>query len=124
MFYALLADLTLIAHLGFILFAVLGGLLVLIWRWMMWIHIPSAFWAFLIEASGWICPLTPLEIRLRIMAGQEGFNESFVAHYILPVVYPSWLTRETQVALALGVVFINLAVYGMIFLRARRKKAP
>jgi len=61
MAYRLLADLVLLIHGGFVLFAILGGFLVLHrLRWA-WLHVPALLWAGFIELTGWICPLTPLE---------------------------------------------------------------
>jgi hypothetical protein len=106
-------------HLLFVLFVVLGGLLVLRWRWFVWIHLPSAVWGALIEFTGLICPLTPLENRLRLQAGEAGYPGGFIEHYLLPVLYPSGLTRGVQVALGLGVVLINVGIYSWILVRRR-----
>jgi hypothetical protein len=80
MIYHLLADLTVVIHLLFVLFVMLGGLLILRWRFFVWIHMPAVFWAMLIEFSGWICPLTPLENHLRIKGGSSGYAIGFVEH--------------------------------------------
>lgn len=121
MIYRLAADLVAFVHFGFVLFAVLGAILVLRWRWVAWIHIPAAIWGAMIEFGGWICPLTPWENRLRDLAGQAGYAGGFVEHYLLPVLYPAGLTRSAQVVLGLSVVVINLAIYGWLIARARRK---
>jgi len=115
----LLADAVLLTHLAFILFVILGGVLVMWRRWFVFIHIPAAIWGVLIEVSGWICPLTYLENHLRRQAGQSGYAESFIEHYLLPVIYPAGLTRDTQFMLAMAVIVINVAVYGAIFLRRK-----
>ena len=112
----LLAAAVLLAHLAFILFDILGGVLVAWRRWFVFIHIPAAIWGVIIEVSGWICPLTYIENHLRREAGQSGYPESFIEHYLLPVIYPAGLTGETQVMLAIAVVGINMAVYAAIFL--------
>ena len=117
--YALAADLVALIHLLFVLFVVLGGLLVLRWRWFAWIHLPSAIWGALIELTGFICPLTPLENRLRLQAGEAGYPGGFIEHYLLPVLYPPGLTRGVQVALGLGVVLINVGIYSWILVRRR-----
>lgn len=116
----LLADGVVGLHLAFVLFVVAGGLLVLRWRWLAWIHLPAAAWGALIEFAGWICPLTPLENELRRRAGEAGYAGGFVEHYLLPVLYPSGLTRGVQIALGLLVLILNLAVYGWIVRRGRR----
>ena len=111
MIYHLLADLTVVIHLLFVLFVMLGGLLILRWRFFVWIHMPAVFWAMLIEFSGWICPLTPLENHLRIKGGSSGYATGFVEHYITPLLYPSQLTREMQIFLGLLVLIVNLVIY-------------
>jgi hypothetical protein len=118
----LLADLVLLLHLAFICFVVLGGLLALRWRRIIYFHLPAALWGAWIEFTGGVCPLTPLEQELRRRAGEAGFRGGFVEHYVLPVVYPDWLSRPTQIALGLFVVAVNLAVYGWLARRALRKR--
>ena len=122
MFYAVLADATLVLHLCFILFVVFGGLLVLRWPRVAWMHLPAAVWGVLVEVSGWICPLTPLEIALRRGAGSAAYDTSFVEHYLAPAIYPSTLTREAQIILGVIVLSINVAVYGVVWRRSARTK--
>lgn len=116
-----LADAVLLLHGLFILFAVLGGLLV--WRWprLAWLHLPAAAWAAWVAAAGWICPLTPLENVLRRSAGEAGYSGGFIAHYLLGLIYPEGLTRSVQVALGIGVVLLNGILYALRI--ARRKRA-
>ena len=115
--YALLADLTLLLHATFILFAVFGGLLVFWRRGVAWVHIPCAFWGMLIEFQGWICPLTYLENDLRVAAGTSGYDGGFIGYYLLPLVYPSGLTSEIQVQLGLAVLLINIIIYVLVWRR-------
>ncbi len=82
MIYRALADLVLVVHFAFVLFVVVGGLLVLRWPWVAFLHVPAAIWGILIEYSGWICPLTPLENSFRQSGGQPGYSGSFIQHYI------------------------------------------
>jgi hypothetical protein len=115
--YRIAADLAVVAHLAFILFVFLGGLLVLRWPRAAWAHIPAAAWGVLVEVGGFYCPLTPLENRLRQAGGEAGYDGGFVEHYLLPVLYPDGLTREIQLLLGLAVLLANLAVYGVILHR-------
>ncbi len=115
------ADLIVLFHFAFILFVIIGGFLVIRWRWIIWLHIPCAVWGALIEFTGWICPLTPWENQLRISAGSTGYSGGFIEHYILPIIYPSGLTRELQVAFGTGVIMINLFAYWRVWRRYRRK---
>jgi hypothetical protein len=117
--YSALADAVLVLHFGFILFVALGGLLVLRWRRVAWIHIPCAIWGVAIEFGGWICPLTPLENRLRDLAGETTYQGDFIARHLTPVIYPEGMPREVQVALGLAALVVNLAVYGFVWSRAR-----
>jgi hypothetical protein len=119
--YGLLADLVVAVHFLFVLFVVLGGLLVLRWPWVAYLHIPAAIWGAAIEFAGWICPLTPLENSLRRQAGSAGYSGSFIEHYILPVLYPSALTREIQLILGFLVIAFNLTVYAYVFRKASRR---
>jgi len=123
MLYSLLADFIVIIHLAFIIFVVLGGILVLKWKRMIWLHIPAAIWGALIEFMGWICPLTPLENRFRMLAGESGYTGDFISRYILTVIYPGALTRKIQILLGVFVIVINLAIYAYIVWRyiAKRK---
>ena len=119
MIYRGLADLTLIIHLAFILFVILGGLLVLRWPRLAWVHIPVALYGATIEFVGFICPLSPLEIWLRRRGGEAGYEGGFIEHYITAAIYPTGLTREIQLILGGLVLAINIAVY-TIWLRRRR----
>jgi hypothetical protein len=120
MFLKLAADFVVLLHLAFILFVVLGGLVVFRWPRFMWLHIPAAAWGAFIELTGRVCPLTPLENRLRIAAGETGYSGGFIEAYLIPVVYPDRLTRWVQISLGVGVVAINLVFYGLIVGRRPR----
>lgn len=120
MLYRLLADLVVLVHLVFVIFAVAGALLVLRWRWLVWAHVPAVVWAALIEFAGWICPLTPLENRLRISGGGAEYHGGFIDHYLLPILYPSGLTRGVQVLLGSFVLLVNVGIYSWLVVRAMR----
>ena len=119
MWYSWLADLILCMHAGFVLFVIFGGLLVLRWRWIAWLHLPAAVWGAVVEFSGWVCPLTPLENWLRGHAGETGYRSDFVAYYLLPVLYPDGLTRGVQLMLGTVVLAINISVYGWLWRRSQ-----
>jgi hypothetical protein len=111
MWYSWLAGLVLCIHVGFVLFVIFGGLLVLRWRWVAWLHLPAAAWGAVVEFTGWICPLTPLENWLRAQGGETSYRSDFITQYLLPVLYPEDLTRDLQLLLGTGVVVLNIAVY-------------
>ena len=114
-----LADLVLVVHLIFIIFVVIGGLFALRWRWAPLVHLPAAAWGAYVEISGRICPLTPLEVALRRASGSPGYSSDFIAHYLIPVIYPPTLTRPIQFALAAFVILVNAVIYWFVWHRRR-----
>lgn len=119
-----LADAVLVFHGLFIAWAAAGAIAV--WRWprLAWLHLPALAWAVWIEASGRICPLTPLENSLRRAAGQTGYSGGFIDHYLGRIIYPNGLTRETQWVIAGVLLLVNAGAYLMIVRRARRRATP
>ena len=120
--FVFFADMVVLLHLGFVLFVMLGGLFVLKWKWVMWGHLPAAVWGALIEFTGWICPLTPLENWIREAGGEQGYQSDFIEHYVMPLLYPTGLTREIQIFLGVLVILLNVGIYALVF--HRHKKTP
>jgi hypothetical protein len=118
--YRVLADALVAIHLGFVLFVVLGGLLVLRFPRAAWLHLPAAIWGAWVEWTDTVCPLTPLQNHLRRLGGEAGYRGGFIEHYLLPVLYPAGLTRNLQYVLGALVVGVNLFAYGRLLVRARR----
>lgn len=121
--FDLAADVIVLLHFLFILFVILGGLLVLKWKWVLWLHIPAILWGALIAFAGWICPLTPLENLLRRAQGGSGYATGFIEHYLIPVIYPAGLTRGIQITLGMAVIIINIIVYLGIYRKTISPKA-
>jgi hypothetical protein len=126
MAYRFLADALVVFHFCFVLFVITGGLFVLRWRWMALLHIPAALWGMIVEWTGWICPLTPLENRLRERGGDVAYQGDFVNHYIMPVLYPDGLTRDFQITFGTLILMITLLMYLAAFTarggRRRRRR--
>jgi hypothetical protein len=122
--YRLLADVLVILHLVFVAFVVAGGLLVFWRRWWAWVHIPAAAWGALIEWMGWICPLTPLENRLRALGDAPTYEGGFIERYLVPILYPPGLTRGIQIALGVFVVAVNVLIYASAWRRWRSRRRP
>lgn len=120
MIYRALADLILVTHFAFAVFTVLGGLLVLRWRSLLWAHLPSILWGVVIQWANWTCPLTPLESRLREAGGEAGYSGGFIEYYVSMLLYPEGLTVELRYLLGAALLAVNVAVYGYIFLWRRR----
>ena len=119
--YPFLADMVLVVHLAFVVFVLCGGLLTLKWRWIAWLHLPAAAWGAVVEFTGWICPLTPLENWFREQDGETPYRSDFIAQYLLPVLYPEDLTRDLQLVLGAGVVILNATVYWWLWRETQRK---
>lgn len=117
--YRFLADAVLALHLAFVVFAIAGGLMAFRWRWAPWVHLPALAWGAAVELTGWTCPLTPLENSLRRAGGEAGYAGGFIEHYLLPILYPDSLTRETQVALGAALVIVNVIVYAIVMWKRR-----
>jgi hypothetical protein len=122
--YRLLADAVVLLHLGFVVFVVCGGVVVLWRRRMAFIHLPAAAWGVYIEFSGRICPLTPLENHLRALAGGSAYSGDFVERYLMPALYPPGLRRDVQIALGTFALAVNVAVYLYAWRRSRKVSAP
>ncbi len=115
-----MADVIVLLHFTFVVFVVLGGLLALRWPRIIWLHVPAVIWGALVEFTGWICPLTPLENRLRQAGGGASYEGDFIARYILPALYPDGLTRRDQLVLGGLAILVNIVIYTLVLLRYRR----
>jgi hypothetical protein len=98
-----LADAVLALHALFVAWVVAGG--VAVWRW------PRLAWAHLLES------------RLRAAAGDVGPSGGFVEHYLGPLIYPTGLTRETQIVLGAGVLLLNVVLYAALAWARWRRRA-
>jgi len=117
----LLGDAVVVLHLAFIAFAMGGGMLVIAWPRVAWLHLPAVIWAAYVEFTSTICPLTPLENALRLGAGRSGYEGGFIEHYVLPIVYPVGLTPYVQTILGVIVIVVNLIFYAVAWRRVRQR---
>lgn len=115
MLYHFLATSLALFHLAFVIFVAIGALLVLRWRWVMFLQLPAALWGALIEIKQWECPLTRWENLALRRAGEAGFTDGFIAHHIFGLIYPNGLSRSVEIAIAVFVTVVNSAVYFYVF---------
>ena len=120
MIYHLAADLLLIVHLAFVGFVLFGALLVLRWPRLLWFHVAAVLWGVLVEFTGVVCPLTPVEVRLRQLGGEVGYQGDFIGHYLTTMLYPAGLTRALQIGLGFVALVPNAVAYGYLLLRKKR----
>lgn len=110
---ALLADAILVLHVGIVAFVVLGSLAILAggplrWRWVRNRAFRLGHLALMvfIAAQAWLgqlCPLTEWEQALRIRAGQDAYEGSFVEHWLSRLIFfdaPWWVFIAAYTALA------------------------
>ena len=116
-----LVELVIALHFAFVVFVLLGGLLVLRHPRWAWLHMPCAIYGMLIEFVGWVCPLTPLEHWLRRQAGLETYEGGFLQHHLEPLIYPGWLDRRAQLLLGSIVLAMNVLIYLIAFRRRRNQ---
>ena len=121
--YAILADAVVLVHLAFVLFVLLGGFLALRRHAIAWVHLPAAAWGAAIEFGGWICPLTPLENKLRALSGGAPYAGDFIGQYLIAIVYPAGLDRGVQIVLGIVVVAVNVLAYALLWRRRGRARA-
>ncbi len=121
--YGAFADLVLLVHAAFILFAAGGALLLRRVPRLAWLHLPAVAWGVAIEWSGGVCPLTPLEVWLRRQAGASGYPGGFIEHYVTAVIYPAGLTRGMQAVLGGALLLVNLYLYWRAWSAARGRRA-
>ena len=116
--YRVLTEITILVHLGFILFVVAGGLLVRGRWWLILGHGSALGWAVYAELSPGIrCPLTALENLFARRAGMTGYSEDFIAHYLVPVIYQEGLTPQWQRVVAAAVLGLNFFIYASLLWR-------
>ncbi len=119
MAYGLLADLLLFVHVTFLKFVAVGGLLVLRWRWVMWVHLPSALLGVALTLTGWLWPFGALETWLRARGAASGYTLNLVERYLPAWLHPAALPRAAELAIGALVLGLNIYIYRRV-LRARR----
>jgi len=118
----LLADIVVVFHFAFVIFVILGGFLVWRWHWVVFLHLPAVVWGVGIEWLDAVCPLTPLEHWLRQQSGEIWYEVSFVEQYLIPILYPTGLTRTGQIILGCLVLTVNIGNYGCLWYRPVRSR--
>ena len=117
--YSFLADLVMVLHFAFILLVVFGGLLALRWQGFALLHLPAVLWALFLELKpGTLCPLTPLEQSLRLLAGESAYKGGFIEHYLGPIIYPD-MSMQDQYFLGIGLLVLTVVIYWRVYRKWR-----
>jgi hypothetical protein len=126
LFWRVLADITVIAHVGYVSFVVFGHvfgqLLILIgalrgWRWIRnrtfrFAHLAAIVIVVLEAWIGMTCPLTTWENTFRKWAGQTTYRGDFLAHWMHDLLFfdaPAW--AFTACYTAFGAVVLTTLWY-------------
>jgi hypothetical protein len=109
--YKIGADITVLVHLGWVLFLIFGMFLGWWWKSVMWLHLGGLAFSVVLQVFSGICPLTHLEVWLRARHDPElVYPGSFIAHYA-----ETWVYLQVQpggvLAATLIVVSASLTVY-------------
>lgn len=115
--YAVAADLVLALHAAVVVFVVAGASAIGAgglagWSWVRHrgfriAHLVCIAVVVLQAWAGAICPLTTLEMRLRRLAGERTYGESFVSHWVGRLVYhqaPAWVFVAGYTAFGAAVI--------------------
>ncbi|MES2918061.1 MAG: DUF2784 domain-containing protein [Pseudomonadota bacterium] len=119
MSFLLAAQVVMLLHYAFLVFATFGGFLLHWWPKLAWLHLPVVTWGVLIAAIGWTCPLTPLENRLRVAGGAAPYQGGFIEHYITAGLYPDGLPSRVLLAMGIALLLINAVAYGLFWWHSR-----
>ncbi len=107
------ADVVLLFHAAYVAYVVFGLAAILLgivlnWDWVrnFWFRATHLAAIALVVAEsivGLACPLTTLESRLRIAAGERGYQAGCIAHWVAPLiffVFPQWVFTIGYIAFA------------------------
>ncbi len=117
MSWRMLARLIAGVHVAYVVFVVLGALLVLVWRPLMWVHLAAVAWAVATMGLDLGCPLTPWEKNAWIRGDRIPYDEGFLQHHVLRTRFDSANSRRNHVLLGAFVLLLNIVVYAVILVR-------
>ena len=131
-FYLVLADAVLIVHSAFVVFVVVGLVMIWIGWWRRWTFVRNLRFrlahlaAIAVVAAeslmGFVCPLTTWEERLRLLAGgEQRYAGSFVQHWLHRLIF--FDLSERVFTIAYVVFFLLVALSLWLVPPQRRKRA-
>ena len=106
-YYRLLAEGSLVLHLLWIVFLIIGGYVFLADPWLRVTHFISLFLTFGMQIFSINCPLTYLEDYLRFKAGQGIYYQgTFISYYLEKLVYPG--IPQQVITILTGTLVVSL----------------
>lgn len=113
--YPIVVAATVVAHLTFLAYLVVGGFVALRFRRSIVAHVLTVLWGVAITLWPLDCPLTGLERWARDRGAMAPLPpDGFVAHYLTGVLYPAGWVNAVQIAVfaVVAVSWIAYAVSG------------
>lgn len=104
-------------HVAYVLFVLLGSMLVLLWPALLWVHLLAVAWAGLTLIFDFGCPLTPWEKRFWRMGGVEPYEEGFLQHHVLRMRFDPASTRRNHAILGASAILLNAIIYFIVLSR-------
>ena len=117
MSWRLLARTVAAVHVAYVVFVVLGSLLVLAWPKLIWVHLLAVVWSGLTLIFDLGCPLTPWEKRFWRRGGIEPYEEGFLQHHVLRMRFDPAHSRRNHIILGAAAIALNAIIYGIVFAR-------
>ena len=112
------ADVVAVVHGVVVLLVLTGGLAGLRWPPLRRVHVPVLAAALAVNVTGSDCPLTALELRLRVAEGREPYAGGFVGHHLLEPVLGAGSASPAVPGLVLAAAVVpNVLAYGVVLLR-------
>ena len=105
-------------HIAYVIFVLLGSLLVLAQPKLMWVHLAAVAWAGLTLIFDFGCPLTPWEKRFWKLGGVEPYPEGFLQHHVLRTRFAPSKERRNHALLGAAAILLNAAVYALLMARS------
>ena len=111
MIYKILADMVVLIHFLWILFLFFGAFFGRRNKTIKILHLFGLAFAIWIQIVGWYCPLTHLEVWLRLKHSPElAYTGSFIVHYVEKLVYLE-LSRPLVFVLTVFLIAFNVWIY-------------
>ena len=113
-FYSILATLTLLLHLVWILWVICGVLFTRRRPLLRMVHLVSLAWGFIVQLFPVACPFTGLEQELWRRAGRTSYEGGFITHYLERIVYPDlppWVFVVGTIVIIGGNLWIHYVLW-------------
>lgn len=106
MLYLLLADITLVVHVSWIIFLIFGSCWGRTHKLIMTVHLGGILFALLSLVFDWDCPFTSLEVWLRSKENTaDAYSGSCIAHYV---------GKFTSIGIAPAVIFAIILLIALV----------